>query len=70
LGFLRVVSIPKLLAVVPRDPDDNMVIECAIEGKVQYIVTGDKDLLVLRTFRDIQIVRAGDFLNVLSKGAA
>ena len=51
LGFLRMVSIPKMLEAVPRDPDDNMVLECAIEGKAQYIVTGDKDLLVLRTFR-------------------
>ena len=64
LGFLQVVSIPKLLDVVPRDPDDNMVLECAIEGNAQYIVTGDKDLLVLKTFRGIQIVSASDFLNV------
>jgi len=67
LGFLRMVSIPKLLQAVPRDPDDNMVLECAIEGKAQYIVTGDKDLLVLKTFRGIEIVRASDFLKVLTK---
>ena len=42
------VSIPNLLDAVPRDPDDNMVLECAIEGKAQYIVSGDKDLLVLK----------------------
>ena len=67
LGFLRMVSIPKLLRAVPRDPDDNMVLECAIEGKAQYIVTGDKDLLVLKTFRGIEIVRASDFLKILTK---
>jgi uncharacterized protein len=67
LAFLRMVSIPKLLDAVPRDPDDNAVLECAMEGKAQYIVTGDKDLLVLKTFRDIQIVRASDFLNILTK---
>lgn len=67
LGFLRMVSIPKLLVAVARDPDDNMVLECAVEGKAQYIVTGDKDLLVLKTFRDIQIVRASDFLKVSTK---
>jgi len=70
LGFLRMVSIPKLLEAVPRDPDDNMVLECAIEGKAQYIVTGDKDLLVLKAFRDVQIVRASDFLNVPSEGSS
>ncbi len=67
LGFLRMVSIPKVLDAVPRDPDDNMVLECAIEGKGQYIVTGDTDLLVLKTFREIQIVRASDFLKVPTK---
>jgi putative PIN family toxin of toxin-antitoxin system len=67
LGFLCMVNIPKILDAVPRDPDDYMALECAIEGKAQYIVSGDKDLLVLKTFRDIQIVRASDFLKVLAE---
>jgi hypothetical protein len=41
-----------------------MVLECAIEGQAQYIVSGDNDLLVLKEFRGIQVVRARDFLNV------
>jgi putative PIN family toxin of toxin-antitoxin system len=67
LGFLRMVSISGLLHAVPRDPDDNMVLECAIKGQAQYIVTGDQDLLALKTFRNIQIVRASDFLKVPKK---
>jgi putative PIN family toxin of toxin-antitoxin system len=67
LGFVRMVNIPKLLDAVPRDPDDNMVLECAIEGRAQYIVSGDKDLLTLKTFRNVQIVRASDFLKILAK---
>jgi putative PIN family toxin of toxin-antitoxin system len=55
LGFLRVVNIPKLLDAVPRDADDNKVLECAIEGKAQYIFTGDKDLLVLKTFATFKL---------------
>ena len=66
LGFLRVVQIPKVLNAVPRDPEDNMVLECAIEGQAQYVVSGDNDLLVLKEFRGIQIVRASDFLKVLA----
>jgi putative PIN family toxin of toxin-antitoxin system len=69
LGFLRVVQIPKVLNAVPRDPEDNMVLECAIEGKAQYIVSGDNDLLVLKEFRGIHIVRASDFLKILAKEA-
>ncbi|MGA2557402.1 MAG: putative toxin-antitoxin system toxin component, PIN family [Verrucomicrobiota bacterium] len=66
LGFLRLVQIPKVLKAVPRDPEDNMVLECAIEGLAQYIVSGDNDLLVLKEFRGIQIVRASVFLKVLA----
>jgi putative PIN family toxin of toxin-antitoxin system len=66
LGFLRVVQITKLLNAVPRDPEDNMVLECAIEGQAQYLVSGDNDLLVLKEFRGIQIVRASDFLKALA----
>jgi uncharacterized protein len=70
LGFLRVVQIPKVLDAVPRDREDNMVLESAIEGRAQYVVSGDKDLLVLKEFRGIQIVCASDFLNVLAKEAS
>ena len=66
LSFLRVVRIPKLLDAVPRDPEDNMVLECAIEGDAQYIVSGDKDPLVIKEFRGIKIVRARDFLAPLA----
>jgi len=70
LGFLRVVSISKLLDAGSRDPDDHKVLECAVEAKAQYIVSGDKDLLVLKEFRGIQILRASDFLGVLTKGTS
>jgi uncharacterized protein len=70
LGFLRLVQIPKVLDAVPRDPEDNMVLECAIEGQAQYIVSGDNDLLVLKEFRGIKIVRASEFLKVLAGSAS
>jgi putative PIN family toxin of toxin-antitoxin system len=66
LGFLRVIQIPKVLMEVPRDPEDNMVLECAIEGEAQYIVSGDKHLLELKEYRGIRIIRAADFLNLVS----
>jgi predicted nucleic acid-binding protein len=63
-----VVSIPKLLNAVSRDPDDDMVLECALEAKAEYVVS-DHDLLGLREFRGIQILRASDFLGLLTMGA-
>lgn len=38
-----------------RDPKDNMVLELAVSGEADVIVSGDKDLLVLHPFRGISI---------------
>lgn len=45
-----------------RDSKDNRILECAAAGKVDGIVTGDKDLLVLNPFRGIPILNPRDFL--------
>ncbi len=55
------------LNVVPHDEDDNRVLECAVAGGCEYVVTGDTDLLSLETYRDIQILRVSDFLNRFSE---
>jgi len=39
-----------------RDPDDDRILELAVNGRASCIVTGDADLLVLHPFRGIQIV--------------
>ncbi|MBR4374986.1 MAG: putative toxin-antitoxin system toxin component, PIN family [Treponema sp.] len=46
---------------VCRDPDDNKFIECAVEAKCIYIVSGDKDLLTLEHFEDVEIVTVAEF---------
>jgi putative PIN family toxin of toxin-antitoxin system len=45
-----------------RDPKDDMVLELALNGRADLIVTGDADLLALRVFRDIPIVTPRAFL--------
>jgi len=48
------------------DPDDEMVLECALAGEVDFIVTGDrKHLLPLRQFRGIPILSPPEFLQHL-----
>lgn len=44
-----------------RDPDDNKFLECAKDSHSLYIVSGDKDLLVIKEYEDIQIITAKDF---------
>ena len=47
---------------VCRDPKDNMILELAVNGRADVIVTGDTDLLVLNPFREIVILDPQTFL--------
>ena len=49
-----------------RDPDDNRVLEAAVAGQADVIVSGDEDLLVLDPFDGIRIVGPADFIRMLS----
>jgi putative PIN family toxin of toxin-antitoxin system len=66
LSFSRIVEISGTLKAVPNDPDDDMVIECAVVGNASHIVTGDKHLLSLVKYQDIAIAKATDFVNLFS----
>lgn len=48
-----------------RDPKDDKILELALNGQAEYIVSGDKDLLVLNPFRDVKIVTVEEFLRVV-----
>lgn len=63
LPFVKTIEVRKRLTVVRRDPDDNKFLECAVTGGAKYLVTGDRDLLDLGSYRGISIVTAGEFLN-------
>ncbi len=44
-----------------RDADDDSVLACALAAKADYLVTGDSDLLEIRSFQDIRIITPRDF---------
>lgn len=50
---------------VCRDTEDHIIIECALESDSDYIVTGDKDLLVLNNFEKSRIVKSDDFIEII-----
>lgn len=52
------------LDVVKADPDDNKVLECAVESRAGYVVTNDHHLTDLREYRGIKMMRADDFLRI------
>ena len=54
-GIATVVNPRLTLDEVPDDPDDNRILECAVEAKADLIITADKDLIKLKILRGIQI---------------
>lgn len=51
-----------MLDAVPDDPDDNRVLECAVAGKANYIVSGDRHLLRISSYEGIMILTVRQFL--------
>jgi putative PIN family toxin of toxin-antitoxin system len=49
-----------------RDPKDDKFLEVAINGNATHIITGDKDLLELHSFRGVDILTATQFLEIFS----
>lgn len=52
----------QLVQLVGRDIKDDKFLACAVEAKADYIITGDKDLLVLKEHEGIKIVTPREFL--------
>jgi putative PIN family toxin of toxin-antitoxin system len=57
-------SVPYLGTIkgVCRDTDDEKILECAVLGDVDFIISGDSDLLSLEEFRGIPILTASEYL--------
>lgn len=59
--FMEQVSVTTRTSVC-RDPKDDKLLELAIDGRADLIITGDKDLLVLNPFEGVPIVTPMDYL--------
>jgi len=53
------------LSGICRNPRDDGILACAVEGEADYLVTSDRDLLALRQHRETCIVNPGQFLLAL-----
>lgn len=62
----RTILIPlgSITVQASRDAKDNMILETACIGGAQIIVTGDKDLLVIRSYQEIMIVSPVELLGL------
>ena len=53
------------VAIINDDPSDNKYLACAIEGKADFIISGDRHLKDLRAFKGIKIVDPASFLEII-----
>ena len=64
VGFLKIsemVAVTETLSIC-RDPKDNKLLELAVSGRSDYLITGDEDLLALDPFRNVRIRTPRNFL--------
>ncbi len=62
LPYIDTVKLGRITVTECRDDDDNRVLETAVIGDASAIVTGDKDLLVLLKYKNIDIKTPAQFL--------
>ena len=69
-GILHLITVQSKLidpglhpVTICDDPDDNKFIECALAGGIDKIVSGDKHLLKISGYRNIQVFKPGDFVD-------
>lgn len=67
ISLSEVIAPTEKIKVIKEDAADNKVLEAAVSGKADCIVSGDKHLLQLKEFGGIKIVRTHEILNKLQK---
>lgn len=64
----KVIEPKTTLSVIREKDDDNRILECALDARAQYLVTGDKrHLLSLKSYRGIKILSPGEFIQEISQ---
>ncbi|HJX23620.1 MAG TPA: putative toxin-antitoxin system toxin component, PIN family [Candidatus Bathyarchaeia archaeon] len=66
-GKAKMVSVHSSSKVIPEDPDDDIVLNTALSGKADYIVSGDKHLLKIACCEKTQILSVNEFIQIIAK---
>ena len=63
-----IVEPKRKITFVKEDPDDDKILECAVEAKVDYILTNDqRHLLKIKEFEGIKLVSPANFLRIVNE---
>ena len=58
--------LPKKKVKLSRDPKDNMFLELCLAGNGDYLISGDRDLIDLKSFKNTQIITPKEFLDIVT----
>jgi hypothetical protein len=64
-AIASVVTVKSKLKIVRADPEDGIVINTAVDGKADFVVSGDSHLKKLKKFRGIRILNSKQMLEVI-----
>ena len=63
--YSKIIDSKEIPKDISRDNDDNKILQCGFDGNVDFIITGDKDLLVLIEYEKIKIMKPRDYLEIM-----
>ena len=66
-SIAEIVDVKSDFMVVSQDPKDDMVVNTAVDGRADYVVSGDEHLKKLRRFKGVRIVSPRVFMTVVTK---
>ena len=67
LRVAKMVEVTKKIELIQEDPADNKFLECALDGKADYIVSGDSHLLRIGQYQRIQILTVRQFTKLMEE---
>lgn len=67
VGYCSTLVKPQVLVDEIEDDPDNLILECAMEGGADFIVSGDHHLLDLGSYRGVRILKARDLPDIVLK---
>lgn len=67
IGYCSILIKPETVIKKIRDDADNRVLECALDGDADFIITGDHHLLDLKSFQGIRILKARELLDIITE---
>ena len=60
----KIVYPSKKLNIVKEDPSDNILFECAVEIEANYIISGNKHVVNVKRYGDIEVVTPREFIDL------